>query len=324
MKRADACRSLAAKQNELEDCIRDHKLRIRHGYARSGYENETYRLTSEVDTLDGKIEHLDSALSSRNDSLKSALKAPLPVIQPLPRDENNAMPIIFFLYMPPVFQLLSRFSLTAQQLLIPKPWNSVWGGPEGTNKSDISSLVTRHDNTYRQLSLRDHYKSRQDSTYHKPSRKRVGNDYHLSLRSNDCIPKEIGSSSVDHIDNKNDGIWYPDTLRLVSYANSVFSSYLSLRPTFFSSGLEWLGLVDQRPSTKHPMALKLTLLQSLVIPIASPTSLIDFQKTMHSYSGFCNSLETGISIKIVVISRTPCKTKNQTGSPRQNGSHLQT
>jgi hypothetical protein len=213
VERAEANRKLVSKRNELEGHESDKRRQRSHSSASYDY-GAHQRCQREYNALSSTVNQLDAKLSSRHSSLQSALKKPPPIIQPLPEKRHNAMPIIFFLYMPPIFRLLSRFSFTAQQLLIPKPWSSVLGGREGSETSDITSTVTRSSSLYCQLSLKDHYNAYQHSQYHSPSRSRVGSDYHLLLRSvSDCIPKVIGSASVDSIRIKTDGTWYPDQLR---------------------------------------------------------------------------------------------------------------
>lgn len=215
VKRAEESRTLDSKQRELDEHVREHARKKRRSPSRYIIRTNLHReCESEVSRLRSIVNDLDLSISRKNASLTSALKAPSPVIQPLPKEKHKAMPIIFFLYMPPVFQLLSRFSFTAQQLLLPTPWDSAWGGREGSERLNITELVTRSANGYCQTSLKDHYNIHQNSQYHRPSRSRRGSDYHVLLRSlSDCVPQQIGSSSVDHLRDKNDGIWYPDQLR---------------------------------------------------------------------------------------------------------------
>lgn len=205
---AEANRKLSSKRIELAEHERKQRSgRIHHSIGHQFCINEVNSLTSTVNRL-------ESSIRSKNSQLRSALKAPAPVIQPLPEDKNLAMPVIFFLYMPKVYQLLSRFSFTAQQLLMPKPWTSVLGGQEGSDTFDITSIVTRTPNDHCQYSWKDHYNTHQNCQYHSPSSSRVGNDYHLKLRSTaNSVPQDIGNSSVDNMHDKRNGIWYPDQLK---------------------------------------------------------------------------------------------------------------
>eukprot|EP00956_Cyclotella_meneghiniana_P007276 scaffold9913_cov36-Cyclotella_meneghiniana.AAC.15 len=213
VKRAEENRKLISRQEDLDK----HERKKRRSKTSSwvSYSISSHReCEREVNQLASTVNCLDSTLTSRNASLKSALQAPPPVIQPLPKEKSKAMPIVFFLYMPPMFQLLSRFSFTAQQLLIPTPWNSAFGGREGSERVDLTETVARSVNGYCLKSVKDHYNIHQSSQYHQPSRSRRGSDYHILLCSwSDCVPEKIGSSSVDYMHDKNDGIWYPDQMQ---------------------------------------------------------------------------------------------------------------
>lgn len=212
VERAEANRKLVSEQSKLCDHERGKR------YDHYDYDHRSHRsCQAEVNRLRGIVDNFDYTRKSKKESLQRTLKAPPPVEQPLPQDKNDALPIIFFLYMPPGFQLLSRFSFTAQWLLIPKqPWDSVWGGSEGSSKSNLSSLITRNPTAFCQLSWKDYYNRHQRSQYHSPSRSRIGSEFDVKLHSLiDTIPEKIGNSNIDYIKTKNDGIWYPDSLRLV-------------------------------------------------------------------------------------------------------------
>ena len=206
---AEANRKLSSKRIELAE----HERRIHYSWVT--YDSHEHQLCkNEVNSLTSTVSRLDSSIRSKHSQLQRALKAPAPVIQPLPEDTNNAMPVIFFLYMPKIYQLLSRFSFTAQQLLMPKPWTSVLGGQEGSDIFDITSIVTRTPNVHCQYSWKDHYNTHQNCQYHRPSSSRVGRDYHLKLCSTaNNVPQDIGASSVDNMHDKRNGIWYPDQLK---------------------------------------------------------------------------------------------------------------
>jgi len=218
VEKAEANRKLVPKRNELAE--HERKLQARNSpyasadtiYAYDGYAHRACERS--VNELSSEVRSLESQLSSNNSALRSALAAPPPVFQPLPQEKHNALPVIFFLYMPPVFQLLSRFSFTAQQLLLPQPWENAWGGNEGSDQFDITPQVTR-GSEYCQYSWKDYYNNQQNSQYYQPNCSRNGSDYYVLLRStrNNVVPKEWGSKSVDHIHSKSDGIWYPDQLK---------------------------------------------------------------------------------------------------------------
>ena len=71
-------------------------------------------------------------------------------------------------------QLLARFSFTSQQLLLPQPWTAAMTGSEGTEKIDITGMVTRGD-SFCQYSWTDYYNnSRQQNQYHRSTCPRAG------------------------------------------------------------------------------------------------------------------------------------------------------
>ncbi|KAL3776347.1 hypothetical protein ACHAW5_003521 [Stephanodiscus triporus] len=166
-----------------------------------------------VEALESEVSDLERKLNSFQSQLDSALKAPPPVFQPLPLQRENAMPIIFFLHMPPIFQLLARFSFTSQQLRLPWPLTAATTGSEGTQEIDITGLVTRGNN-YCQFSWKDYYNTYQHSQYHRSTFPRTGSDYSLLLRSKQVAPEPniVGPQNVDVMFNRSDGVWYPDVM----------------------------------------------------------------------------------------------------------------
>jgi hypothetical protein len=64
---------------------------------------------------------MQSILSGLRAKLKQAEMAPEAVWQPLPAQEGLALQALFFLFMPPLFRVLSRMTFTAQQMLFPRP-----------------------------------------------------------------------------------------------------------------------------------------------------------------------------------------------------------
>ena len=221
VRKAEANRKLRNERVELED--HETKLRRRNCRYASSYDINAYNASSHttcrnsVSALTGEVNFLESQLASRRGSLVTALKAPPPVFQPLPIKRENAMPIIFFLHMPPIFLLLARFSFTSQQLRLPQPWTAAITGSEGTDKTDITGLVTRGEG-YCQYSWKDYYNTHQFSQYHPIGCPRTGSEYSLLLRSktNAMVPPNptsVGPQNVDHIYSKSDGIWHPDEMK---------------------------------------------------------------------------------------------------------------
>lgn len=77
-------------------------------------ENDKRRKEAEAE-----VRHYNSEVSMTRNTIHQTEVPPPPVMQPLPSKDENAMPILFFLHMPPIFQVLSRLSFSAQQMMLP-------------------------------------------------------------------------------------------------------------------------------------------------------------------------------------------------------------
>jgi hypothetical protein len=100
---------LDAELLDLESSLTDERSK----FVRLVYPSYEYRETER------KISDLDSEAKATRSQIKREEQPPSPILQPLPQSKLNAMPILFFLKMPPTFQVLSRLSFTAQQMLLP-------------------------------------------------------------------------------------------------------------------------------------------------------------------------------------------------------------
>jgi hypothetical protein len=132
--------------------------------------------------------------------LKEAERAPPPVIQPLPQQQDKAQQWLFFLHMPPLFRHLSRTSFLAQQMLLPRQLSD----------TSHSAMLVQGLST----SLVGHYNSHQKCCYHTPSKHRSGEDGKVQFRSRLSPPdtKDIGPRHIDSFKSQSDGVCYPDSL----------------------------------------------------------------------------------------------------------------
>jgi hypothetical protein len=199
---------LANKKEELQNHEQELYYYQRYPNRECTYDSKGHSSCSiRVEALEEEVSKLTSMIASCEIKLRSAQEAPPPVFQPLPFAREKAMPIIFFLHMPLPFQLLSRFSFTAQQLRLPHPWCAAMTGSEGTENIDITRLVTR-GNKYCQNSWTDYYNALSSS--------REGSDSWILLRSSrkGSVPKPhvIGPRDVQRMTSRYDGIWYPDDM----------------------------------------------------------------------------------------------------------------
>lgn len=151
-------------------------------------------------------------INSTNRKIEEAEKPPVPVIQPLPQNKTKAMKVLFFLHMPSEFRNLSRLSYTAQQLLIPKPWNNNFcGGEYGTEPCNIVELVEVENHTSKWADHYNSYKFRQE--YHYPKERTRGTSGHVDVALIDEVPNQenIGPSNINDFYSKSVGVWYPDS-----------------------------------------------------------------------------------------------------------------
>lgn len=86
---------------------------------------EERTLTSEKRTLQSQLTRQEGVTASltrtkknKEADLKAAEKSPPPIFQPLPRDQELAKKVLFFLHMPEEWRILSRVTFTCQQMLI--------------------------------------------------------------------------------------------------------------------------------------------------------------------------------------------------------------
>ena len=187
-------------------------------------------------TVNRTREKMNSAKSSvdvKKQEIENAEKAPPPVIQPLPSNDDKALVVLFFLYMSREFKILSRLSLVAQQLLVPKPWVSYCGGQDGIQKVDVAPFIAVK---LKEVSWSQHYNDYQKCSYHTPRNHRTSDSQWLDISMHGEVPdkKDIGPRHVDNYSSRGDGIWYPDknNVRLMWHGGSLNHDKLGIREEF--------------------------------------------------------------------------------------------
>ncbi|KAG2496793.1 hypothetical protein HYH03_005201 [Edaphochlamys debaryana] len=134
--------------------------------------------------------------------LAAAKEAPPPVIQPLPKDRQAGLAWLFWLHTPPLLRALSRASLLAQQMLLPRPLSE-----ELKSQLAVKELPT---------SLVSHYNGcRNDGRYLRhPSQTAAGTAGAVRLWASAKAPdaKDIGPKVIDAFMSRADGVWHPDDL----------------------------------------------------------------------------------------------------------------
>ena len=201
-------------KNKLQICKTNHSIYCAESSHNSlqcirHWENES----AQVDACDAAVQDLESSIDGKKKALSIALKAPNPIIQPLPRNKNMAMRVLFFLHMPDLFKHLSRISMTSAQSLIPRV-SDIYTADGNKSESNTLEKIRIHES---QSSWLDHYNTYYSSQYYRPPRQNKANTGHLLLRMSkfyDKVPNQFGPSNVDNIFHVSDGEWYPDTLKL--------------------------------------------------------------------------------------------------------------
>jgi hypothetical protein len=129
---------------------------------------------------------LKTQIMSTEQSIKSMTKPPPTLLQPLPANEHEAMPILFFLQMPHHFQVLSRFGFMAQQLLRHRESKVVHETPE----TRWIAYYAEHNGKYSPVPTC------------------------VELGSNDKLPSVEKVSGKDVMEYRSDvdGVWHPDSL----------------------------------------------------------------------------------------------------------------
>lgn len=144
------------------------------------------------------VNRAQNRVNNKKEEIKAAEKAPPPVLQPLPEDRSKALKVLFFLYMPTEMEILSRLTFTAQQLLIPRPFQACV----------FDSIKEKKKN----MPWRSHFAGHQNCQYYHTSPPRLGTEpfVHLSMTYAPPDSHLIGPRHVDYFHDMKDGIWYPD------------------------------------------------------------------------------------------------------------------
>lgn len=150
-----------------------------------------------------------NAVKKKKNRIANAEKAPPPVIQPLPSNDDKALKVLFFLYMSEEFKILSELSLVAQQLLVPRPWRSQCGGQNGVQGVNVFDAIMVKE---KEIKWSQHYNTYQKCSYHIPSDVRKGDSQWLDISMHVKVPvvMVIGPQHIDLFISSLDGIWHPD------------------------------------------------------------------------------------------------------------------
>eukprot|EP00037_Helgoeca_nana_P031742 m.409107 g.409107 ORF g.409107 m.409107 type:complete len:3050 (+) comp28456_c0_seq1:346-9495(+) len=151
--------------------------------------NRRQRLEDEYDLRRWVVDATDA-------EIKQALKAPTPVVQPLPNDTASALAVLCFLYMPPALDVVARLSFAAQALL----------------RLGATEQIPKYETSWPA-----HHERRQnwDSQYRPnpavPSAVPPARPGSIGLRADWKVPESdsIGPRTVDSISEVDEGVWHP-------------------------------------------------------------------------------------------------------------------
>jgi hypothetical protein len=177
------------------------KLQDEKGHKERQQTSGNYSWSSSYNSLSFEISDLKSQIYHKQNALAAAQKPPPPVIQPLPRQQGPARQWLFFLHMPDLLRHLARSSCLAQQLLLPQPLPSDWRGR-------VTGLT---------ISLPEFYNRQQaDTTYCMPHTYSGSNGGAGNVLSRSAVapPDTVGPAHIDSFSSREDGIWFPDSMRL--------------------------------------------------------------------------------------------------------------
>ena len=148
----------------------------------------------------------ESQLDSTRAQIRATEQPPPAIFQPLPRNIESAKPIMFFLTMPVHFQVLSRMSFTAQQMLLPRSAEIV--SPTTDDKINISDAIAVLDP---KTHWRTYYLSA-STARHLPSASVI--ESKVVLQSNHVVPQSshFSPSNVRAFSSPEIGVWYPDDI----------------------------------------------------------------------------------------------------------------
>ena len=187
------------------------------------YADEVIRKKTEKEAIE-KINELKPKIDKVDQDIKATEIAPPPIMQPLPRDINLALPILFWLNMSSDFRVVSRMCFMAQQMLLPKDAMVTL-----TSVDEAGGSVVDIENGIKV----DAPKFKWFDYYLRDSTKRDARSYSavetkVILGSAGEAPKVIlgsagevlsgpGQRNVRDCNTSSDGVWHPDSLVPVMY-----------------------------------------------------------------------------------------------------------
>jgi len=151
------------------------------------------------------IASLKRKIESTEQSRQETIKPPPALLQPLPANEGKAMPILFFIRMPRHFQVLSRLSFMAQQMLLPRN-STMYAYPGDHNVCTFESIDLKTTQAKPKTRWVEYY------AQHNGKYSPVATYVEMGSKNEPPGVTEIGPLSVMDYTSSADGVWHPDIL----------------------------------------------------------------------------------------------------------------
>jgi len=150
------------------------------------------------------------AIQATKNEIKGVEQPPPPVLQPLPMQEDRALPVLFFLRMSETLQIFSRLSFIAQQVLLPRaPVSLADGGCINAAEVDSQIRVDKFNTGWVEYYMHRSTDRAYQAVY---TNVQLGADEKMSTRINP-------SGNVRQFHTPSDCVWHPDTLNLRLFWN---------------------------------------------------------------------------------------------------------
>ena len=186
--------------------------------------NHNQRCNSSNSILQSKISSLSEKIRQIEYEIRNAKKPPDPVFQPLPQNALRANRVLFFLHIPVHIQILARFTIMSQQMLLPNTDKLKYTGLDENKLQSIRNTTEVPEN-HLKTSLQIYYNN------HNPTK--ICPSMKVHIYSAEEPPQHVGPTDVTEFTKKGEGCWYPDTLSpLMFWSGGDFS--LDNFPYFFN------------------------------------------------------------------------------------------
>ena len=152
--------------------------------------------------LDYQISDVRSSISSIRYRIEREKKPPSPVFQPLPKDSQQSLTILFFLYIPGNYNLLARLAISAQQILRPVKQlceHTALDEKEIANIDGLMETYGRFDSRWEAWS----------SYFNSQSSSSCSFEGVLHPYMKYTPPDKVGPSDVMQMHSPGEGVWHP-------------------------------------------------------------------------------------------------------------------